>query len=100
MDDKTNTGLMEIIEHRRNTDPATSEMAAKKMVNTGRLQTQCASVLAALRKFAPCTGKELALLSGLSYDIIRRRLSDLGKKRLAETTGMVREGAREWEAHA
>lgn len=71
----------------RNTDPASSHAGAAKMINSGRLEGQCAQVLEALKRFPMHTAKELSRDSGLDYIMIQKRLSVLEGKGLARRRG-------------
>jgi len=87
----------------RRSDPASSHAAAARMNRSGRTKSQCERVLTALRAYGPCTSRELAFLSELDLQMIRRRLPDLefagaarrnGERRCRQVGGP----AIEWEA--
>lgn len=83
----------------RATDPRSSHEAAKEVTATGRAESECAQVLAALRDHPHTTSKELAERSGLDYHLVARRLPELrdtyhqvtnGTSRICRATGSSR----------
>ena len=75
---------MELKRMSRRTDPATSHEAAAELVRSGRLDTQCSEVYAALRRHPGATSAEIAAAEGLDRFLVARRLPDLVSRGLAE----------------
>lgn len=67
----------EVRRARRNSDPEASHLAAEEIVNSGTAATLRAQVLQAVRKWPGRTAGELGDLSGLGYDRVWRRVSEL-----------------------
>lgn len=65
-------------------DPITSLMAARELVESGRLGQQLHAVLAALRAWSGSTSDELAEQSGIDRFVCARRLPDLARLGLAK----------------
>lgn len=61
----------------RREGPQSSREAAKAIVRSGGLKTQCDVIHKALLRFPDVTGAELAQLAGLDLQRLRRRLSTL-----------------------
>jgi hypothetical protein len=62
----------------RRTDPATSKDAAKNAAS-GKAALQRIAIRKALEQFKPgLTTKELATVTGISYEDIKRRVSEVG----------------------
>jgi hypothetical protein len=89
----------------RRSDPASSKVAAAKLVNSGALTGQCRIVYEALKLHPKSTAKELAVKTSLDYHMLCKRLPVLEKKGFAKvdylrlckygTTGIK---VQEWEA--
>ncbi|MHC1728541.1 MAG: winged helix-turn-helix domain-containing protein [Syntrophobacteraceae bacterium] len=71
----------------RNTDPVTSKLAAKEMIDSGKLSSQAASVFAAVKKYPEKTSLELTRCCPLDRYQIARRLADLQNAGFVEQTG-------------
>lgn len=71
----------------RKRDPDGSRVAAQRYERTGAGASDRVRVLEALRRFGPCTSKQLALWSGLDRHLCGKRLPDLLRLRLAEKCG-------------
>ena len=84
-------------EQYRATDPETSKEAAEAGARSGAIARQAREVLEALEAQGRATCKELAVMSGLDYHLIARRMADLHKRDLVRRTGEKRQGAMEWE---
>ncbi len=78
----------------RRTDPETSREAAHNVFKS--LPEQESFVLEALKKFAPCTARELSNQSFLDYHLIQRRVSGLERKELIKRNG-VKDKMTVWE---
>lgn len=69
-------------------DPESSHKAAAELVESGRLGSQCKTVLEALKKeVEPATACEIAKNSGLDRIMVSRRLPDLEKVGLVKRCG-------------
>lgn len=81
----------------RRTDPASSRAAAERHAASGRLDSDRARVLQAVRETPGLTSKQLAARHGLDRYMAARRLADLrhdGKVYSADDGGELR-----WWAH-
>lgn len=61
----------------RSGDPVTSKLAARELVDSGRLTAQQTEVLEALQRFPGSTSAELAEAAGIDRYRVARRLPDL-----------------------
>ena len=86
-------------ENYRVSDCETSREAAEAGARTGVIARQAKWVLDALKYYGKSTCKELAVMSGLDYHLVARRMADLNKKDLVRRTGEKRQGAMEWEVN-
>lgn len=71
----------------RRTDPASSHRAAAEIESTGRASKHCAVILEALEHRPGCTCREIAVVCGLEYPQVSKRLKELvtmGRLRCAE----------------
>lgn len=69
----------------RNTDPPGSRHAAHRIIRTGRLASDMARVLDALRDHPGLSSKALAGLMGADRYMVARRLPDLRRQGLAHS---------------
>lgn len=67
----------------RRTDPITSKIAAKQMVESGKADSQRDRLLAILKANPEKTARELSDISGMDYFQIQRRIGELEKLNLA-----------------
>lgn len=81
----------------RRTDPASSEAAAQKMIDSGAIESQAKRVWKAMLKNPGHTSKQLALLSHLDRHMFGRRCSGLQRKGHAVE---IRRGNRELKYYA
>jgi len=78
--------------HYHSSDPDTSRKAAEKIVKSGEISKQAALVFYHFKKVAPCTNKRFALLSGLDYEMVHKRVADLKAAGLVEDSGLREDG--------
>jgi len=78
----------------RSTDPDTSKRAAARM-RGHPCRSHYVAIMGAL--WRPMTGKDIARLTGLTFEQVARRLPELETRGEIRPTGQVRDGAREWE---
>ena len=78
----------------RSSDPDTSKRAAVRMRGH-----PCRSHWVAIHgcMWRPMTGKEIAKLTGLTFEQVARRLPEMQTRGEVRPTGNERDGAREWE---
>lgn len=81
-------------------DPITSKQAARRIVLSGKAGTDEAKVFEALKAYPCSTDKELAIKSGLPYEMIHKRRSGLVRKGFVRSTGQVRDRQQVWEVLA
>ena len=84
-DDETTAEMARPLFHRH--DPVTSALAAIELVESGTLNAQCTTVLAALAAHPNTTSDELAHRAGLDRHMVARRLPDLSRAGLAKQVG-------------
>lgn len=87
----------------RSSDPVSSHDAAAEVVESGRHETQCAAVLAAVTRWPGLTSRELAARMGIDRYTVARRLPTLRDRgqvvqRGTRRCSVGRRSAVTWEA--
>ena len=75
-------------------DPSTSKRAAVRMRGLP-CRSHYVAIMGAL--WRPMTGKDIARLTGLTFEQVARRLPELQTRGEIRPTGVERDGCREWE---
>lgn len=76
-------------------DPDTSKRAAARF--RGKPWRSHYVAIRGVLGMKPMTGKEIAKLTGLTFEQVARRLPELETRGEARPTGVERDGCREWE---
>lgn len=84
--------------HARSDDPETSKDAALKAAKFSA--THQGKILQSLHEKGPQTAKEIAVNIGFTSVQVSRRMGDMERAKIIESTGQVREGCREFIANS